>query len=384
VTGPWTGMLDGRQALGWAWDAYVMSLHATLLVLAAACLARALRRAGPSAQAAAWTLGTVGLLGVCVLCYLPVGWAARVLPEPVWRPLVAMGALTDAERAVRVDLRPFVALRLVWAVGATMVMLRVWWAWISMQALTGPMHEVRDPAWRRALDSAQRESGVSRAIHLRMSDAVATPLVWGLLRPVIVLPAHAGGWSAEERRAVLLHELAHVRRHDCAVWMTAQLAVAIFWFHPGVWWAASRLLAARELACDERVVRAGVRRADYAECLMRVADRARAHGAWSSVAVAAGMARPSRLKARLHAVLTAAPRSRRVDRAASLSVAFAAAALVALLGSARLAPTPAAVAIASRSPDRSVRAYARYYAMRYRCMDAPQSCRAPSASKTAP
>jgi beta-lactamase regulating signal transducer with metallopeptidase domain len=324
----------------------------------------------------------VGLLGVCVLCYLPVGWAARVLPEPVWHPLFVMGSLRDARHAVPVDLRPFIALRLVWAAGAAVVMLRVWWAWISMGSLTGPMDEVRDPAWRRALEVARADSGVRQPVRLRTSDAVATPLVWGILRPVIVLPPQAATWSAQERRAVLLHELAHVRRHDCAVWMVAQVAVALFWFHPGVWWAAARLLAARELACDERVVRAGVQRADYAECLMRVADRARAHGAWSSVAVAAGMARPSRLKDRLHAVLTAAPRSRALDRAASLAVAVCAAATVALLGSARLAPTPAAVALAIRSPDPSVQAYARFYAMRYRCMDAPETCRKRTSTAT--
>ena len=58
------------------------------------------------------------------------------------------------------------------------------------------------------------------------------PFTYGLLRPVIVLPASADEWTTDRRRSVLLHELAHVRRRDLLTNAIVQLACAVYWFHP--------------------------------------------------------------------------------------------------------------------------------------------------------
>ena len=72
---------------------------------------------------------------------------------------------------------------------------------------------------------------------------------------------------------VLMHELAHVRARatGCST-LAARALCALFWFHPGVWWIARALRDDCELACDDRVIAAGVRRSDYAELLVNVAD----------------------------------------------------------------------------------------------------------------
>ena len=63
-------------------------------------------------------------------------------------------------------------------------------------------------------------------------------------------------WTAERRRAVLVHELAHIRRADCRVQRVTQLACAIYWFNPLIWIAARHLRSERERACDDEVLRA--------------------------------------------------------------------------------------------------------------------------------
>ena len=126
------------------------------------------------------------------------------------------------------------------------------------------------------------------------SRDVQGPLVVGLWRPCILLPVAAEEWSAERRRAVLLHELAHVRRRDGLALCLGQLSAALYWFQPLVWIALRRLRRECELAADEDVIAAGMRPSRYAEHLLAVA---RAMVVPSGVVAMA--ARPSELSRRV-------------------------------------------------------------------------------------
>ena len=86
------------------------------------------------------------------------------------------------------------------------------------------------------------------------------PMTWGCLPAVgplpgagarVLLPAEAEEWPEDRRRAVLLHELAHVKRRDCLSQLIAQLACAVHWFNPLIWLAGHRMLVERERACDD-------------------------------------------------------------------------------------------------------------------------------------
>jgi beta-lactamase regulating signal transducer with metallopeptidase domain len=143
-----------------------------------------------------------------------------------------------------------------------------------------------------------------RPVEVRVSAAIETPAVTGLLVPVVLLPCDAEMWTAERRRIVLAHELAHIRNGDFLASVIAQLAVAIHWFNPLAWLAARRLRIERELAADDRVLdHAGVPASSYAEHLLAIA---------TSQPVPAGalaMAEASQVEVRIRALL--APRTRR-------------------------------------------------------------------------
>ncbi len=149
--------------------------------------------------------------------------------------------------------------------------------------------------------SLAREIGLRRRITLLRARGPAMPMTWGFLRPVVLLPADAGEWPAERRRAVLLHELAHVKRHDCAMQFLGQIACGLYWFNPLVWIAAAQLRLERERACDDQVLRSGSKASDYATQLLEMSRSLRPMAARLAPTVA--MAQPSQLSVRLLAIL---------------------------------------------------------------------------------
>jgi len=160
---------------------------------------------------------------------------------------------------------------------------------------------VSDEAWLLLAEELSLELGLTRHVRLLQADGPAMPMTWGVRRPAILLPAEADSWTAERRRDVLLHELAHVKRHDFLIQLIARVACAFYWFHPLVWLAATRLREERERACDDHVLRAGATPSVYATHLLEIARGLRAARATSLASVA--MARPAQLATRLLDVL---------------------------------------------------------------------------------
>jgi bla regulator protein BlaR1 len=108
-------------------------------------------------------------------------------------------------------------------------------------------------------------------IEIRISPGLLGPGVVGLLRPILLLPAGiVERLTTRHMEAVLAHEFCHVRRRDNLTAAMHMLVEAIFWFHPLVWWIGARLVAERERACDEDVLRLGSEPHVYAEAILNV------------------------------------------------------------------------------------------------------------------
>src|SRR5436309_3596173 len=184
-------------------------------------------------------------------------------------------------------------------VAAVLILLAVGLARIAwLDRITTP---VRDERWLLLVEELSLELGLARHVRLRQASGPAMPMTWGIRRPTILIPADADEWSAERRRDVLLHELAHVKRHDFLTQLVARVGCAVYWFHPLVWLAATRLREERERACDDHVLRAGATPSAYANHLLDIARSLRAARATSLASVA--MARPAQLATRLMDVL---------------------------------------------------------------------------------
>ena len=119
-------------------------------------------------------------------------------------------------------------------------------------------------------ENLREQLGFKRRVRLLVSERPRMPMTWGIVRPTILLPKESEGWPAERLRAVLLHELAHVQRADCLTQLLGQIACILYWFNPLVWIAAHRMRVEQEGACDDTVLRNGLKASDYAEHLLQI------------------------------------------------------------------------------------------------------------------
>lgn len=328
------------------------AIKGAVILAFAAGLSVVLRRAPASLRHLVWSLAVAAILIVPVLTPLLPRWRAPLLPEitPASMPAVDAvpaksespapeGYLLDPAPEEKRDLpptpqvsfvsqavaddppeagpmiqKPVAEIRgpakltwsvlalLVWAAGALAVLagivLGVVHTWVMERRVTrlttGPL--------ARMAEELSAQIGLTRRVILLQCSGRCMPMTWGIAWPKILLPSDAIGWPSARLRAVLLHELAHVKRLDFLTQLLARVACALHWFNPLVWMAARRLRIERELACDDEVLRVCSRPSEYAEHLLCVARSSRATPL--SVAMVA-MARPSQLSGRLRAVLDA-------------------------------------------------------------------------------
>ena len=216
----------------------------------------------------------------------PIPSTSPTSVDPIWMDLTLAGVLLWGTGMLSV-----LAFVVSGAIGA-------WWIRRSAAPLKAP--------WVDEAQLLAEAFEINGSIAVVESQAVTMPMVCGLWHPLIVMPQCATQWTDERRHVVVLHELAHIKRRDCLTQALAHVVCAVYWFNPIVWLAARRLRAERERACDDFVLAAGEKGADYAAHLLDIARTMRHRRMHALVGLA--MARPSQLEGRLLALLDPAIR----------------------------------------------------------------------------
>jgi uncharacterized protein (TIGR03435 family) len=251
----------------------------------------------------------------------------------------------------RIDLRPWV-IPLIWLAGAATLLTRFAINLRGLHRLRMASDAVTDAD---LLADAARFGG---RVRLWQNETIAAPVTWGIVRPIILVPAGFEELQAECRDAVLCHELAHIQAHDFLMRGLAEIARALIWFQPLMWIVRRQLREEQELACDNRVLAAGGKPSVYAKLLL---DWDVTPGMDSLIAV--GIAHRSCLKRRLYALLDPDLRRDTVARAAVASTWF--------LGLAAALPL-AAISFTQAMPIRSTPARAAQSAPPAQVVMAPQ------------
>jgi beta-lactamase regulating signal transducer with metallopeptidase domain len=277
----------GWTLLHFIWEGTLIAL-ATGAGLFACRRASAQLRYGVACAGLLTTLAAVAVTPVALLGvdgFVPVASPAAPAgrPQPVAvttdstrphasGPMAARQAPLD-EQAIGTTLSAVVAF---WAIGVLLLTARLGMGWwrvrrLHAEALTAPASE-----WLATATRIAARLGLSREIHVIDSVEVDTPTVIGWLKPVVLLPiAVLASLTPGQVKAILAHELAHVRRHDFVVNLLQTIAETLLFYHPAVWWLSSRIRVEREHCCDDIAVDVCGDPVGYAEALTAIASWAR-------------------------------------------------------------------------------------------------------------
>ena len=362
------------------------ALRGSVILLAALAATRLMKGRSAAARHLVWVVALLSMLSLPLLARILPEWRVVPVPAPL-RPVAGFVAapvaaappavaaprerapetaapsfsaaapetsspVVQASPAPASPAEPFdwkSALMALWMAGGALVVLRLAYGIVRVWWMERRAVEITDDAWVRIADGLARRLRVGRMVTLLREAHAVVPMTWGVVRPVVLLPADAEAWDTERRTVVLAHELAHVRRWDTLTQWIAHLALALFWFNPLVWMAARQMREEREHACDDAVLSIGTRPVEYADHLL---DIVRSLGSAEGPAAALAMARRSQFEGRLLAILDNATPRGGVSRGLGFAALALAAAAVLPLGALRAARPAESLAspLAARQP----------------------------------
>jgi beta-lactamase regulating signal transducer with metallopeptidase domain len=162
---------------------------------------------------------------------------------------------------------------LVWLAGVIVMSVWHFGGWVQVRGMrrldTRPARADVQDTFDRLVDRL----GIRRSVRLLESMRVGVPVVIGWLRPLVLLPIGAvTGLTRGQLEAILVHELAHVRRWDCLVQVLQAIMETLLFYHPGVWWVSRRIREESEQCCDDLAVGLCPDRRGYAHALAKVAE----------------------------------------------------------------------------------------------------------------
>jgi beta-lactamase regulating signal transducer with metallopeptidase domain/HEAT repeat protein len=309
----------------------MLLVKATIILLVALGITLSMQRASAGARHLVWLVTVAALLLVPAL----TAWApipVRLLPAdlsstPVAAPSdpgkssTAWGDATPTDAGLSTPstalnagmpsgsidgtsafsaMSGFSVLFLIWAIVLVAIAGSLAYASLVVRRIVNRARPLDTEDWLTPLWEVSDRLALDEPPRLLRSEDAKMPFACGLFTPTIVLPAECDGWSLDRRRAVLLHELAHVRRHDLVGHTLGRLACAVYWFHPLVWTAAKQLRSESERACDDLALACGARATDYAEHLLDIVTSVRRD---STPSVALAMARRKEFEGRMLAIL---------------------------------------------------------------------------------
>jgi len=163
---------------------------------------------------------------------------------------------------------------LVWAAGAAVAVARACLAQCLFMIFQLRRRTATGRALAEKVQALGRALGIRQRVRVLESGRLTSPIAFGLIRPTVGLPPDfAMRFDAAKQEAMLAHELAHLAAHDPLWCLLADVAMAVLWWHPGVWWLRRQLHLASEMAADEASLLVADGPRVLAECLVELGAR---------------------------------------------------------------------------------------------------------------
>ena len=140
----------------------------------------------------------------------------------------------------------------VWLMGAFLFTVRMLGGFYFLNRLKSGANQITDSVWLEKMSELCNSLKIKGKVLLKQSERVSSPLVMGVIKPVIIFPMGLiQALPTDEIEAILVHELAHIKRKDFLINIVINLLQVIYFFHPAFWWLKIQLDAEREFHCDD-------------------------------------------------------------------------------------------------------------------------------------
>lgn len=248
-----------------------------------------LRRSRPQVR---YLLGLITLFTMACIPAITFLWlapahepiTARIAQDANTAELVLTGALSPASTNWLSMLLQWITFT--WLAGVVLSSTRVACAWTAALRLRAESYIDQPDTWSPLCNRLCTVFHVNRQISLALSTHVITPAVIGWLKPVILMPpSMLSGLSIDQIEMILLHELAHIRRHDYLFNALQMVLETLLFYHPVVHWVSNQARAEREYCCDDMVVEFCGDRVSYLKALATLETN---RAEWASVMAANG------------------------------------------------------------------------------------------------
>ena len=163
--------------------------------------------------------------------------------------------------------------------------VRLYKNWQFVQVIKKEGLRKADLTYRLFVQNVAGHLGITKKVKLVVSDLVSSPVTIGYVKPMILLPVAAmNQLSVAQVEAILLHELAHIRRYDYLLNLIVSIIHTLLYFNPFVKFFMNTIEAERENCCDELVLQFGYDKVGYASALLHLEKTS---GKYKALALAA-------------------------------------------------------------------------------------------------
>jgi beta-lactamase regulating signal transducer with metallopeptidase domain len=231
------------------------------------------------------------------------------------------------------------SLMTIWTAGLGFLLIRIFLGLYGAHRLTRQGKQISGPFWKLLLQRFLDAVAIKRKISLLSHDEVRIPLTWGVFKPTVIMPARAENWNRDECSSALFHELSHVKRSDFLFKILARFSCAFYWFNPLSWFVFRLMKEEQEKACDELVLKAGVKPSTYAANLLSIQKAGQIQ--WNPPSTVLGAVGKSQFNERLLAILKHQLKPKEVKMKTKILLSFFVIAAITFIGLARPAQSSA-------------------------------------------
>ncbi|NIO81867.1 MAG: hypothetical protein GTN53_14825 [Candidatus Aminicenantes bacterium] len=190
---------------------------------------------------------------------------------------------------------------ILWSAGLMFLLLKLFLGLYGTVRLTHQGVTMDGYPWKQLFLLFLRKTPLRKKVRLLRNDQVVVPMTWGVINPVVIMPAESQYWPVDQCSSILFHELSHVKRGDFLVRLLAKISCSFYWFNPLCWIVFRKLKREQEKACDEMVLKTGIKPSTYASYLLQMKKSIEKKHYLPAAAI--GMAGRSEFKDRLLSIL---------------------------------------------------------------------------------